>query len=97
MEYHRHQLLIIANGFPQTITDGRSTQTTLTYDSYGNLYTTKVGSHPVVKTAHDLNINYQKRHGKAWAWGQACLWSVPSEGWRILTGESPVMVKARAM
>ncbi len=49
-----------ANGFPQTTTDGRSTQTTLTYDSYGNLYTTQVGSHPVVKTAHDLNLNYQK-------------------------------------
>ncbi len=50
-----------ANGFPQTTTDGRSTQTTLTYDSYGNLYTTQVGSHPVVRTAHDLNTNYQKR------------------------------------
>jgi RHS repeat-associated protein len=50
-----------ANGFPQTTTDGRTIVTTRTYDSYGNLDTTKVGSHPVVRTAHDLNLNYQKR------------------------------------
>jgi hypothetical protein len=30
-------------------------------------------------------------------WGQVLKCSVPSEGQSILTGESPVMVKARAM
>jgi len=30
-------------------------------------------------------------------WGQACEIGVPSEGQSILTGESPVMVRARAM
>jgi hypothetical protein len=30
-------------------------------------------------------------------WGQVLFLGVPSEGWRILTGGSPVMVEAGAM
>jgi len=40
---------------------------------------------------------YKTRQRKKRMWGQACNIGVPSEGQCILTGESPVMVEARAM
>jgi RHS repeat-associated protein len=37
----------------ETSTDGRLTVTTLTYDPYGNPYTTRVGIHPAVTTVYN--------------------------------------------